>query len=126
MSSLRYFVVHAFAEKKYAGNQLAVFVDSGDLPDSYKQRIAKETNYLETTADFDLRFPTQQVSTGIPFVIAPAKTLAAVQRAKPCRDRYIEPKQSLSSALRDCVRTLSPHGGVALVCGVCQCSGSSH
>ncbi len=183
MSSLRYFVVDVFAEEKYAGNQLAVFVDSGDLPDSIKQRIAKETNYSETTFvsskrqpnggydvriftpatelpfaghptlgtayvirheflreavscivlneqvgqipvtfsgdvlwmkqippvfggtldasacaqalglatdDFDLRFPIQQVSTGIPFVIVPVKTLAAVKRARPQWDRYVE------------------------------------
>ncbi len=183
MSSLRYFVVDVFAEENYAGNQLAVFVDSGDLSDSIRQRIAKETNYSETTFvsskrqpnggydvriftpatelpfaghptlgtayvirneyvrapvssivlneqvgqipvtfsgdvlwmkqippvfggsldasvcaqalglaadDFDLRFPIQQVSTGIPFVIVPVKTLAAVKRARPQWDRYIE------------------------------------
>ncbi len=183
MSSLRYFIVDVFAEVKYAGNQLAVFVDSGDLPDRIKQRIAKETNYSETTfvsssrqanggydvriftpetelpfaghptlgtayvlrhecaqepastivlnervgqipvtfsgkvlwmtqnppvfggtlnasacaqalglttADIDLRFPIQQVSTGIPFVIVPVKTLAAVKRARPRWDQYVE------------------------------------
>jgi trans-2,3-dihydro-3-hydroxyanthranilate isomerase len=183
MSSLRYFVVDVFAEEKYAGNQLAVFVDSGDLPDSIKQRIAKETNYSETTfvsskrrpnggydvriftpatelpfaghptlgtayvirqeivreqvssivlneqvgqipvtfsgdvlwmkqippvfgssldtsigaqalglttADFDPRFPIQQVSTGIPFGMVPLKTLAAVKRARPRWDQFTE------------------------------------
>ncbi len=183
MSSLHYFIVDVFAEEKYAGNQLAVFVDSGDLPDNVKQRIAKETNYSETTfvstkrqsnggydvriftpatelpfaghptlgtayvlrhefvqesvssivlneqvgqipvtvsgdvlwmkqippvfggtldvsacaaalglttGDFDLRFPIQQVSTGIPFVIVPLKTLAAVKRARPHWGEYVE------------------------------------
>ncbi len=49
MSSHRYFVVDVFAEEKYAGNQLAVFVDSDDLSARVMQRIAKETNYSETT-----------------------------------------------------------------------------
>lgn len=182
MSSHRYFVVDVFAEEKYAGNQLAVFVDCG-VSDSVMQRIAKETNYSETTFvsskrqpnggydvrifttatelpfaghptlgtayviqreivkepvssillnervgqipvtftgdilwmkqnapvfgntldasvcaqalglttdDFDLRFPIQQVSTGLPFVIVPLKTLAAVKRAKPRWEQYVE------------------------------------
>jgi trans-2,3-dihydro-3-hydroxyanthranilate isomerase len=32
--------------------------------------------------DFDLRYPIQQVSTGLPFIIVPLRTLGAVKRAK--------------------------------------------
>jgi trans-2,3-dihydro-3-hydroxyanthranilate isomerase len=38
-----------FAEKKYAGNQLAVFKDAGSLSDEEMQHFAKEMNYSETT-----------------------------------------------------------------------------
>ena len=42
-------IVDVFAEKKYAGNQLAVFTDAGDLSDEEMQLFAKEMNYSETT-----------------------------------------------------------------------------
>ncbi|UCE19691.1 MAG: PhzF family phenazine biosynthesis protein [Gemmatimonadota bacterium] len=42
-------IVDVFAERKYAGNQLAVFEDAQDLSDSEMQRFAKEMNYSETT-----------------------------------------------------------------------------
>ena len=38
-----------FAEKKYAGNQLAVIRQAGDLSSSTMQRIAREMNFSETT-----------------------------------------------------------------------------
>ncbi len=41
-------------------------------------------------ADFDARFPIQEVSTGLPFFIVPLKTLAALQQARVNRDRYFE------------------------------------
>ncbi len=183
MDPVRYFVVDVFAEEKYAGNQLAVVLDGNDLSDSVMQRIAKETNYSETTFvsskqrpdgaydvrifttatelpfaghptlgtafvlqrevlrehtpvivlnervgqipvtfagdvlwmrqnppvfgdtlgvsicaqvldldadDFDLRFPIQSVSTGLAFVIVPLKSLAAVKRARPRWDQYVQ------------------------------------
>lgn len=42
-------IVDVFAEKKYAGNQLAVFRDAGDLSDEEMQLFTKEMNYSETT-----------------------------------------------------------------------------
>lgn len=42
-------IVDVFAEMKYAGNQLAVFTDAGDLSDEEMQLFAKEMNYSETT-----------------------------------------------------------------------------
>jgi trans-2,3-dihydro-3-hydroxyanthranilate isomerase len=40
--------------------------------------------------DVDSRFPVQEISTGIPFLIVPLKTLSAVKRTKPDWDRFIE------------------------------------
>lgn len=42
-------IVDVFAEKKYTGNQLAVFEDAEGLSDTEMQQIAKEMNYSETT-----------------------------------------------------------------------------
>jgi trans-2,3-dihydro-3-hydroxyanthranilate isomerase len=39
-------------------------------------------------AEIDNRFPVQEVSTGVPFIIAPLKTLAAVKRARTSREKY--------------------------------------
>ena len=40
--------------------------------------------------DTDDRFPIQEVSTGLPFIIVPLKTLDALKRAKVARDKYFE------------------------------------
>jgi trans-2,3-dihydro-3-hydroxyanthranilate isomerase len=44
-----FFVVDVFAERKYAGNQLAVIFDAADLTSAEMQAIARETNFSETT-----------------------------------------------------------------------------
>ncbi|MFC1492549.1 PhzF family phenazine biosynthesis protein [candidate division KSB1 bacterium] len=44
-----FYIVDVFAEKKYAGNQLAVFRNTRDLTDTQMQDIAREMNYSETT-----------------------------------------------------------------------------
>ena len=41
-------IVDVFAEKPYAGNPLAVVLQSDELPDAAMQAIAAETNYSET------------------------------------------------------------------------------
>jgi trans-2,3-dihydro-3-hydroxyanthranilate isomerase len=41
-------------------------------------------------SDIDDRFPTQEVSTGLPFIIVPLKTLGALKRAKVARDKYFQ------------------------------------
>ena len=46
---MKYYIVDVFAQEKYNGNQLAVFVDAGTLTSHQMQRIAKEINYSETT-----------------------------------------------------------------------------
>lgn len=45
----RFYIVDVFAERLYAGNQLAVVVGADNLSDDTMQRIAAETNYSETT-----------------------------------------------------------------------------
>jgi len=44
MRAYNFHIVDVFAEKKYAGNQLAVFRDAGDLSDEEMQLFAKEMN----------------------------------------------------------------------------------
>lgn len=49
MRNLRYYIVDVFAERKYAGNQLAVFRNAKDISGEEMQQIAREINYSETT-----------------------------------------------------------------------------
>jgi trans-2,3-dihydro-3-hydroxyanthranilate isomerase len=49
MKKLPFYIVDVFAEKKYAGNQLAVFRDAGELSGNDMQQLARETNFSETT-----------------------------------------------------------------------------
>jgi len=44
-----FYIVDVFAEDKYAGNQLAVFIDADGIADREMQALAKEMNYSETT-----------------------------------------------------------------------------
>lgn len=188
MKARTFTIVDVFAEKKYAGNQLAVFTDAGEISDKEMQLFAKEMNYSETTfvlsnkkrnggydvriftpaeeipfaghptlgtafviqqeiirkpvekvilnlgvgqipvalsfskgevdelwmeqkhpefgeeldksviaealsieeEDIDERFPVQEVSTGLPFMIVPLKTLDALKKARVNRDVFFE------------------------------------
>jgi len=47
--SHEFHIVDVFAERKYAGNQLAVVLDAGDVDGDTMQQIARETNFSETT-----------------------------------------------------------------------------
>ena len=49
MSSYPYYIVDVFAEKKYAGNQLAVIRHAQPLSTDEMQRIANEMHFSETT-----------------------------------------------------------------------------
>jgi trans-2,3-dihydro-3-hydroxyanthranilate isomerase len=49
MKRLPFYFADVFAEKKYAGNQLAVFRAAGELSSTEMQRIAREINFSETT-----------------------------------------------------------------------------
>ena len=48
MRNIPYYIVDVFAEERYAGNQLAVFLDAGELSSAEMQQIAGEMNYSET------------------------------------------------------------------------------
>ncbi len=49
MEKRTFYIVDVFAERKYAGNQLAVFRDAKELSDTQMQQIAKEMHFSETT-----------------------------------------------------------------------------
>jgi trans-2,3-dihydro-3-hydroxyanthranilate isomerase len=49
MKNRRFYIVDVFAEKKYTGNQLAVFRDTEGLSDNEMLEITKEIDYSETT-----------------------------------------------------------------------------
>ncbi|RUT71694.1 PhzF family phenazine biosynthesis protein [Flavobacterium cupreum] len=47
--TLPFYIIDVFAENKYAGNQLAVFLEAENLSSEEMQRIAKEINFAEST-----------------------------------------------------------------------------
>jgi trans-2,3-dihydro-3-hydroxyanthranilate isomerase len=49
MSGLAFYIVDVFTEKKYAGNQLAVFRNTAGISSKEMQNIAREINFSETT-----------------------------------------------------------------------------
>jgi len=49
MKTLTFHIVDVFAEEKYAGNQLAVFRNAQGLSGEEMQKLARETNFSETT-----------------------------------------------------------------------------
>jgi len=49
MEKLNFYILDVFAEKRYAGNQLAVVRDAAGLSGGEMQNITKEMNYSETT-----------------------------------------------------------------------------
>ena len=49
MKKLTFYFVDVFAEEKYAGNQLAVVMDTNSLSDEQMQKIANEIHFSETT-----------------------------------------------------------------------------
>jgi len=204
----QFLILDVFAEEKYAGNQLAVFLDAAEFSDKEMQILAKEMNYSETTFiltdkmeekgypvriftpaeevpfaghptlgtafaiqqeiikkpvnhlllklkigdipvsftyykdqidslwmvqkepifgenfevdvladmlslgshDIDRRFPVQEVSTGLPFIIVPLKSLSAVKKAMVKRDLFFEfiKSRDVKSLLVFCSETYSP------------------
>ncbi len=47
--NLPFYIVDVFTEKKYAGNQLAVFLDAHSLSTEQMQQVAREINFAEST-----------------------------------------------------------------------------
>jgi trans-2,3-dihydro-3-hydroxyanthranilate isomerase len=59
-----------------------------------------------SVGDFDGRFPIQEVSTGLPFIIVPLKTLDAVKRARISMDSLLElAKEAKAGILVFCPET---------------------
>lgn len=46
---MKFYIVDVFAENKYEGNQLAVFIPEGTMAQTEMQKIAREMNFSETT-----------------------------------------------------------------------------
>jgi trans-2,3-dihydro-3-hydroxyanthranilate isomerase len=59
--------------------------------------------------EIDSRFPIQEVSTGVPFIIVPLKTLAAIKKAQVNLDKYFEliPTTEAKEILIFCPETYS-------------------
>ncbi len=49
MDTLTFYIVDVFGLKKFTGNQLAVFLDAGNLSTREMQLIAQEMNFSEST-----------------------------------------------------------------------------
>jgi trans-2,3-dihydro-3-hydroxyanthranilate isomerase len=48
--TVKFYIVDVFANNKYEGNQLAVFIDlENEISDDLMQKMAKEINFAETT-----------------------------------------------------------------------------
>ena len=47
--TIPFYIVDVFTEKKYAGNQLAVFFNAGNLSTEQMQEITREINFAEST-----------------------------------------------------------------------------
>jgi trans-2,3-dihydro-3-hydroxyanthranilate isomerase len=211
MSELTFYLVDVFAQEKYAGNQLAVFMNAEGLSTVEMQKIANEMHFSETTfilssekrnggydvriftpylevpfaghptlgtayvirrfipgnsegnvllnlkvgqipvtfvkdeeneeilwmrqlppsfgrtfkvkelakvlqlkdQDFDGRFPIQEVSTGMPFIIVPLKSLDAVKRARVNMDRLLEMASDMQGGiLVFCPETIDPRNNL--------------
>ena len=82
-------------------------------PPTFQQVFAAEAIAQVLTlesGEIDLRFPIQEVSTGVPFIIVPLKTQAALRRIKVNKDRYFEiiRNTQAKSILVFCPETYNP------------------
>lgn len=102
MQKLEFYIVDVFAERKYAGNQLAVFRNTGDLNPDEMQKIARETNFSETTfitsdemhdGGFDVRIFTPEAE--IPFAGHPTLGTSFIIREVIVKDRINHLKLNL-------------------------------
>lgn len=64
--------------------------------------------------EIDSRFPIEEVSTGVPFIIVPLKTLASVRRIKVNKDKYFElvSNTNAKAILVFCPETYSPENNL--------------
>ncbi len=91
--NLPFFIVDVFAERRYTGNQLAVFPDATGLSDAEMQEIAREMHFSETTFiyphdqghhEFRVRIFTPEHE--VPFAGHPVLGTAQVIRTELLRD----------------------------------------
>jgi len=81
---MKFYIVDVFAEQKYQGNQLAVFIPDRDITTEEMLKIAREINFSETTfimgkkpdGSYDVRYFTPDVE--IPFAGHPTLGTAYV------------------------------------------------
>jgi trans-2,3-dihydro-3-hydroxyanthranilate isomerase len=74
-------------------NEAADILWMRQKPPSFGQILSAESlaNVLNLEVDeIDSRFPIQEVSTGVPFIIVPLKTLASLKKAQVNLDKYFE------------------------------------
>ncbi len=89
------------------------------LPPSFHQVFAAETMAqvlnLEI-AEIESRFPIQEVSTGVPFIIVPLKTHSALKRIKVNKDKYLEliSTTKAKSILVFCTETYNPANNLSV------------
>jgi len=95
MNGLPFYIVDVFTEKKYAGNQLAVFRDAGGISSDEMQSIAREINFSETTfilseelnnGGFDVRIFTPKEE--VPFAGHPTIGTAHIIHSKIIQGKY--------------------------------------
>jgi trans-2,3-dihydro-3-hydroxyanthranilate isomerase len=121
------YVIKRFLIKKPVDNVL-LNLKIGQIPVSFEKTGARqETVWMEqvpptfgktfsvpqlaqvlrlSVGDFDGRFPIQEVSTGLPFIIVPLKTLDAVKRARISMDSLLElAKEAKAGILVFCPET---------------------
>lgn len=82
-------------------------------PPSFYQKFATDTIAKVLNLDpveIDTRFPIQEVSTGVPFIIVPLKAQSALKQIKVSKDRYFEliSTTQAKSILVFCPETYSP------------------
>jgi trans-2,3-dihydro-3-hydroxyanthranilate isomerase len=104
------YVIRRFIIKKPVRNVL-LNLKVGQIPVTFEVGAAQEIAWMKqvppvfgrtfsasqfaqvlrlSTDDFDKRYPIQEVSTGLPFIIVPLKTLSAVKRARVSMDSLLE------------------------------------
>ena len=97
MTGKAFCILDVFAEKKYAGNQLAVFRNAGSLSPQEMQQIANEMHFSETTfiisekprdGGWDVRIFTPEAE--LPFAGHPTLGTAFVLQQKLIRDQVNE------------------------------------
>lgn len=95
MDGLTFYILDVFTEKKYAGNQLAVFRGAGGIPSAEMQSIAREINFSETTfiisevlnnGGFDVRIFTPREE--VPFAGHPTLGTSYIIHSKIIQEKY--------------------------------------